>query len=550
MLPPAAEAAAAAAATEDRPAAGAGAAFLGDEDELDDSEEDEEEVETDELDDEDVDDDEDDLDRKLPASSAVATAAVSVGVLNGSSPSTSSASYPAAATAASFKIPNPNGNPAAVMGNSNPTPSLNSAAGAIGAVQAIVVAGGEGALDGPDFKRQRIGAAPAAGGGAVTVAAEEKKPLAALEDSRRLFQRLFTDEDEITILQGFLDFNSQRSGAGANHAHHHDTGPFYDQIRTRLQLDFNKNQLVEKLRRLKKKYRNIMNKMSSGKDYAFKSPHDQATFELSRKIWGSSIYFRGGGAGPDDDDDDDPTPHPQMGGDDHGTLMGNSDRRRIRRRGRRRSIAAAAAASEALLMTPEAPVEVKVAESHMPSAMASVPNVIEETVRSCLSPLFKELLYCAVGGPVGPGANSGGLGGMGLSPLPLTVGNNPVNLPNAAAIDDKWRKQQILELEVYSKRIELVQEQVKLMLEELRKSRIVLVLPRGFFCFCLLPSLSHAGVIILAHETVVNAVLFLLSSKFSYWLRSPCELSICAIPPMLVSQHCDGYFFKLLKYVS
>ncbi|MQM21476.1 hypothetical protein Taro_054517 [Colocasia esculenta] len=28
---------------------------------------------------------------------------------------------------------------------------------------------------------------------------------------------------------GFLEFNSQRSGATVNHTHHHDTGPFYDQ---------------------------------------------------------------------------------------------------------------------------------------------------------------------------------------------------------------------------------------------------------------------------------------------------------------------------------
>ncbi|CAI0384207.1 unnamed protein product [Linum tenue] len=34
--------------------------------------------------------------------------------------------------------------------------------------------------------------------------------------------------------------------------------------------------------------------------------------------------------------------------------------------------------------------------------------------------------------------------------------------------DEKWRKQQILELEVYSKRLELVQDQIRSQLEELR----------------------------------------------------------------------------------
>ncbi|KAL2501367.1 DNA-binding storekeeper protein-relatedtranscriptional regulator [Forsythia ovata] len=64
-----------------------------------------------------------------------------------------------------------------------------------------------------------------------------------------------------------------------------DESPFYDQIKDKLQLDFNKNPIVKKLRRLKKKYRNIISKSGSGKYHDFKSPHDQATFEISCKIW-------------------------------------------------------------------------------------------------------------------------------------------------------------------------------------------------------------------------------------------------------------------------
>lgn len=103
-----------------------------------------------------------------------------------------------------------------------------------------------------------------------------------IDDSRRLFQRLWTDEDEIELLRGFLDYITSHRG---NSSHPPDTAPFYEQIKSKLQLDFNKNQLVEKLRRLKKKYRNVMSKISSGKEVFFKSPHDQATFDISRKIW-------------------------------------------------------------------------------------------------------------------------------------------------------------------------------------------------------------------------------------------------------------------------
>ncbi|XVF31202.1 hypothetical protein REPUB_Repub16aG0125200 [Reevesia pubescens] len=134
----------------------------------------------------------------------------------------------------------------------------------------------------PDSKRQRVD----------STVTEKKPPLPQqFDDSRRLFQRLWTDEDEIELLQGFLDYTTSRtnSNPSSSYHHHYDTTLFYDQIKSKLQLDFNKNQLVEKLRRLKKKYRNVMNKISSGKDFSFKSPHDQATFEISRKIWSNSV---------------------------------------------------------------------------------------------------------------------------------------------------------------------------------------------------------------------------------------------------------------------
>ncbi|KAF8387598.1 hypothetical protein HHK36_026251 [Tetracentron sinense] len=298
----------------------------------------------------------------------------------------------------------------------------------------------------PQHKRQRTEDASAA--------SEEKKP-SAFDESRRLFQRLWTDEDEIGLLQGFLDFTTQRGTQ--NSSHHHDTGPFYDQIKTRLQLDFNKNQLVEKLRRLKKKFRNVVSRISSGKDFSFKSPHDQATFEISRKIW-SNISGGGGGGGGggaeesrlEEDEGNPQNINSSINNIDNETNNNGidasiSDKKvpRSRRRSRKR------------------PAEDNLSNHQ---AMSSIPNVIEDTVRSCLSPLFKELLYCAVKGP----SNTGGYGGITLNPLPLNFGANSLNFSSTEMVDEKWRKQQILELEVYSKRIELVQDQIKSALEELR----------------------------------------------------------------------------------
>ncbi|XP_073035614.1 probable transcription factor At3g04930 [Primulina eburnea] len=310
-----------------------------------------------------------------------------------------------------------------------------------------------------------------------------KKP-AQLDDSRKLFQRLWTDGDEIELLQGFLDYTTQRGGphSSFNH-HHHDTTAFYDQIRDKFQLDFNKNQLVEKLRRLKKKYRNVVNKFGSGKDYAFKSPHDHATFEISSKIWGTSVLNGSTSAilaisAPAPlsmyEDEDDPgypnfaycqSPNPNG-------IDVNSKTPRPRKRNRTGAVK---------LEDKQQPVFNSNTSYNQPSAaptpIASTPvaaagttqsvsSVIEETVKSCLSPILKELLGNSTSSNVNPNGPFCVHGfASTLSPMPLGFAGA---MNGAKMADEKWRKQQILELEVFSKRLELMQDQIKEQLLELR----------------------------------------------------------------------------------
>ncbi|KAJ6385257.1 hypothetical protein OIU77_028445 [Salix suchowensis] len=185
-----------------------------------------------------------------------------------------------------------------------------------------------------ESKRQRV--SPEA---TVLLSQDSKKPQ--FDDTRRLFQRLWTDEDEIELLQGFLEYTTKGT---ANH-HHNDTALFYDQIKSKLQLDFNKNQLVEKLRRLKKKYRNVLNKINTGKDFCFKSPHDQATFEISRKIWSSTGKIAGfsneDGNNLDDDDGGNPNYNNHtvmMDGDVAVKIEDHKSTPRSRKRSRSRSV--------------------------------------------------------------------------------------------------------------------------------------------------------------------------------------------------------------------
>ncbi|KAL9320355.1 hypothetical protein ACSQ67_012194 [Phaseolus vulgaris] len=308
---------------------------------------------------------------------------------------------------------------------------------------------------------------------------EEKKPL---DDSRRLFQRLWTDEDEIELLQGFLDYTSQRGSS-----HHNDTALFYDQIKSKLQLDFNKNQLVEKIRRLKKKYRNVVNKIGSGKEFSFKSAHDQATFEISRKIWTSVAPI--GENSLDDDEinpcaNPNPSPHPNLNFSPvihkNETISRNSAEKKTPKRSRPRSAvkvesidgsasnrdhnctsnATATGTPTATATNTTAAATATTINNCNSGYSKNIPSLIEETVRSCLSPVLRELM-----GAMGGGA-FGGRGSLNLNPL----ASMNLSYSGGELVDEKWRKQQILELEVYSKRLELVQDQIKATMEELRSS--------------------------------------------------------------------------------
>lgn len=312
-----------------------------------------------------------------------------------------------------------------------------------------------------------------------------KKPPAQLDESRKLFQRLWTDEDEIELLQGFLDYNTNRAANGTHHNsshHHHDTSAFYDQIRSKFQLDFNKNQLVEKLRRLKKKYRNVMNKFGTGKEYVFKSPHDQATFEISSKIWGNTapivpnsavagvngsvVAFR---PAPIDEEDVDPN-NPDCQSPYPNDFDMNSKFPRPRKRNRVGSVkmedkqVPVHAVNSSMMNNQQAEAVTPVSAS----ITGSISGVIEETVKSCLSPILKELLGNSVSSNANGNANGSSYGqgsSLFLSPIPLGFAGA---MSADKLADNRWRKQEILELEVFSKRLDLMQDEIKEKLQELR----------------------------------------------------------------------------------
>ncbi|ESQ32291.1 hypothetical protein EUTSA_v10005455mg [Eutrema salsugineum] len=317
-----------------------------------------------------------------------------------------------------------------------------------------------------------------------------------IDDSRRLFQRLWTDEDEIELLRGFLDYITSHRGSSS---HPPDTAPFYEQIKSKLQLDFNKNQLVEKLRRLKKKYRNVMSKISSGKEVFFKSPHDQATFDISRKIWNQTGKIIGFEDNTVMDFEETNNHHHVNNNNTNGSsgfnipianvdfdsenglekkvTMSSSGGSRKRSRSRIGKIDEDKPINPCDGPAPNAATNVNLNENVAAIGEfgegRNLGGLIEETVRNCVSPLIKEMMngttgmmMAAVGGFPGGGGHALGVLSPTLMPsLNLGFGGGG---GGKGVADERWRRQQILELEVYSRRLDLVQEQIRATVNELK----------------------------------------------------------------------------------
>ncbi|CAL4914580.1 unnamed protein product [Urochloa decumbens] len=313
---------------------------------------------------------------------------------------------------------------------------------------------------------------------------------AAAPERRPLFQRLWTDEDEIVILRAFAEFTAQRGTSFASHQY--DTTPFYEDMRRRLNTGFTKNQLVEKIRRLKRKYRNCVERLRvAGASFTFRSPHEQAIFEIARTIWrpdsdkhgrdsddeGAAAAAGGGGA-------HDGVPLAAIDANGDSTKSPTSRPRRGRRR-RTGDFPADAAAAETLALPP-APMPVMTEDAlpsfpapglqaidggvgvggismdptgaGMPAALSAAAAAVTgggSAENPILAALFKEMVRAMLS--IGGGVSAAPLG---LEPPPAIAG-----LPMEG---EKWRQQRIRELEVYLRRIDLLQDQARAALEELR----------------------------------------------------------------------------------
>ncbi|GFS29456.1 hypothetical protein Acr_00g0006790 [Actinidia rufa] len=112
---------------------------------------------------------------------------------------------------------------------------------------------------------------------------------AASDSKKQLFQRLWSEDDEIEILKGVMEYRTKKGVDPVT-----DMDDFHDFIKKSLHVAVTRTQLYHKFRRLKKKYENNAGKGKNGVDRSFSNPHEQKAYELSKKVWGGEDNGIGG----------------------------------------------------------------------------------------------------------------------------------------------------------------------------------------------------------------------------------------------------------------
>lgn len=94
--------------------------------------------------------------------------------------------------------------------------------------------------------------------------------------------RVWGEEDVIDLLQSMIGFKDEKGADPSS-----NLVSFYEFARGKLKFEFSNTQIYEKIRRLRIKFFNNMEKYEKGgEDLVFHKPHEAEAFDLSKKIWG------------------------------------------------------------------------------------------------------------------------------------------------------------------------------------------------------------------------------------------------------------------------
>ncbi|XP_023531444.1 STOREKEEPER protein-like [Cucurbita pepo subsp. pepo] len=218
--------------------------------------------------------------------------------------------------------------------------------------------------------------------------------------------RLWSEDDEISILQGMIDFQLAKGSDP-----YADMSQFLEFIKKNLSVDVSKNQLIDKVRRLKKKYRNNSEKGRNGDDPVFLKQHEHKSFVLSKKIWGNEA----------------------------------------KKKPRKQSVKASNSVS---ISSPRVDMEAAKKEALNVESKILPEEFLSEFPWLKASIMVENDKFC-----------SEGLMRLLRERMP-SIGSE-----KAKELDEKWRKLGESEVELYLKKVELVREQCKLILDSMGKAR-------------------------------------------------------------------------------
>jgi len=94
------------------------------------------------------------------------------------------------------------------------------------------------------------------------------------EGKKPLFQRLWGEDDEIAILQGMIEYKAKKGTDSMA-----DAEGFMEFVKKSLHIDVSRNQIISKVRALKRKFETAKKKKK------ITDPHGVKMFELSKRVW-------------------------------------------------------------------------------------------------------------------------------------------------------------------------------------------------------------------------------------------------------------------------
>jgi hypothetical protein len=97
--------------------------------------------------------------------------------------------------------------------------------------------------------------------------------------------RLWSLRDEIVILRGLVTYRAKR---GVLPGAMYDISMFQGHIQSELSVNVTPTQLSDKVRRLKQKYNQLASRGKNGRDPDLPTQHEQSVYEIGKKVWGTS----------------------------------------------------------------------------------------------------------------------------------------------------------------------------------------------------------------------------------------------------------------------